>query len=167
MLKTIIICLMCFAVFLSADAAVKTFRGGVVLAADFTTRGPEGVKIPENTVNNLYARMVIKLAPERKISIHDYRLRIYGMEFKAVALCMNNGKWLQDGGVFENKSRSDRVGLLFIVDGSVIGKREVEYFEVVASPDKSAPCAEIGFRNIRNSAFTGVMKVPASGSVVK
>ena len=167
MFKTAILCAAIFVAFFTAEAAVKEFRSGVVLAAELSAKVPEGINVPENSVNNLFARMVIKLAPERKISIHDYQLRIYGMDFKAAAICINDGKWLCEGEIFESRNRNDRIGLLFIVDGSIIGRRNVEYFEIIASPDKKAPAAKIGFKNIFNSGFTRVTRVPSSGNMVE
>ena len=149
------------------SGATVEFRSGTVIAADFTDRQPDVKLERENVPNRIFARMGVKLAPERKISIYDYRLGAYGRRFNAVALSVNNGKWMTEGESVENIDGKTKVAVLFEVDGSVIGKKDTETFEIVAAADPDAPAAVVKFKNLKKGNFPSVSGIPASGSVVK
>ena len=157
-------------VFMTASVfgATVEFRSGTVLAADFTVKQPD-VKLEDSNVpNRIFARMVIKLPLERKLSIFDYQLSAYGRKFKAVAVSVDNGKWLTDGETVESMNSKTRVSLLFEVDGSVIGKRDIEVFEVVAVADPDAKKKDIiKFKSLKNGTFSRVSSIPESGNMVK
>ncbi len=156
-----------FSAAFAVTAATVDFRSGTVLAAEFTNRKPEVKLVQEDVANRIFARMVIKLAPERKLSIYDYQLHAFGRGFKAVAVSVNNGKWLTGGEAVENIDGKTRVSLLFVVDGSVIGKKDSETFEVIPSALPNAKPDVIKFKNIKDGRFSSVTSIPESGWMVK
>ena len=156
-----------FCVVLSAVGATADFRSGTVLAAELSRKKPDVKLENDNVANLIFARMVIRLAPERKMSVCDYELRAYGRCFKAIAVSVNNGKWLTDDSVVENIDGRTIVSVLFEVDGSVIGRSNVETLEVVASADRKAKPDVIKFKNIGDNKFSVVSAIPSSGQMVK
>ena len=160
-------CVLAVTAICTVSGATVEFRSGTLLAAELSSSKPDVKLENESTANRIYARMVIKLAPERKISICDYELNAYGRGFKAVAISENNGKWLTDDTVLENIDGKTRVSVLFEVDGSVIGKQNIEVFEVIAPADRKAKPDVVKFKNIGKNKFSPVSGVPASGRMVK
>ena len=154
-------------VVLSVSGATVDFRSGTLLAAELSSSKPDVKLENDNVANRIFARLVIKLAPERKITICDYELSAYGREFKAVAVSENNGKWLTDDSVLENIDGKTIVSVLFEVDGSVIGKQSVETLEIVAPADKKSKQDVVKFKNIGSNKFSPVSSIPSSGRMVK
>ena len=152
---------------LAVSGATVEFRSGTLLAAELSNIKPDVKLENENTANRIFARMVIKLAPERKISICDYELSAYGRNFKAIAISENNGKWLTDDTVLENIDGKTKVSILFEVDGSVIGKQNIEVFEVVTPADRQAKPDVVKFKNIGKNKFSPVSGIKESGRMVK
>ena len=148
-------------------AATVDFRSGTVLAAEITSSAPKVSGLNVEFPNPVYARIVFKLHPELKISIHDYALNAYGRNFKAVAIARNNEAWAADGSAFDNNRDSDRFSLLFVLDGSVIGKRSIEVLEITPRPDASGKSVAVKFKNLKSGSFSSAGSVPGAGSVVK
>ena len=148
-------------------AATADFRGGIVLSAEISSKVPKVDGLKVETVNPVYARLVFVLHPERKVSIHDYALNVYGRDFKAVAIARNNEAWKTDGSAFDNIRDTDRFALLFVLDGSVTGKRSVEKLQIVSCPDPEGRRATVNFKNLNGGSFPSVTSIPKSGSVVK
>ena len=165
--KFFLCAIIAFCVMLSAVGATVEFRSGTVLAAELSRKKPDVKLENDNVANLIFARMVIRLAPERKMSVCDYELMAYGRSFKAIAVSVNNGKWLTDDSVLENFDGRTLVSVLFEVDGSVIGKSDVETLEVVASADRKAKHDIIKFKNIGDNKFSAVSAIPSSGKMVK
>ena len=151
----------------AAGAATVDFRSGTVLAAEISSKVPEVKGMKVDFPAPVCARVVFKLHPERKVSIHDYALNAYGRNFKAAAIARNNGVWVVDGSAFDNNSDSDRFSLLFILDGSVIGKRSVEELEITAVPDPKGKSTPVKFRNLKNGSFPSVNSISKNGTLVK
>ncbi len=148
-------------------AATVDFRSGTVLAAEITASAPKVSGLNVEFPNPVYARIVFKLHPERKISIHDYALNAYGRNFKAVAIARNNEAWTVDGSAFDNNRDTDRFSLLFALDGSVIGKRNIEELEITPRPESNGRSVAVKFKNLKSGSFSSAGSVPGSGSVVK
>lgn len=151
----------------SLYGATVEFRSGTILAAEISQSLPVVKLEKDNVPNRIFARMVVKLPPERKLSMYDYELDAYGRRFKAVAVSVNNGKWISDGEAVENIDGKTRVSLLFEIDGSVIGKRDIETFDIVAVADPKAKTTAVKFKNIKKEKFSQVSGIPASGRMVK
>ena len=166
-IKSFCCAVVAFAAIWTVSCATVSFRSGTVLAAELTSSKPDVKLENDHVANRIFARMVVKLAPERKISICDYELNAYGRGFKAVAISENNGKWLTDDTVLENIDGKTIVSILFEVDGSVIGKKNVETFDVVVAADRKAKPDVIKFKNLGNSRFSPVSAIPTSGRMVK
>ena len=148
-------------------AATADFRSGTVLAAEISSRIPTVEGLNVEYPNPVCARVVFRLHPERKISIHDYALNAYGRDFKAVAVARNNEAWTVDGSAFDNNRENDRFSLLFILDGSVIGKRNIEELEITSVPGPQAKRTALKFKNLKSGSFSSANSIPKSGTVVK
>ena len=164
--KYFIILALLFAV-TAVNAATVSFRSGTLLSAELSARRPNVKTWNEAQANPVYARLVFTLAPERKISIHDYEIVIYGRSFKAIALSINGNKWSADGNTVETHNAEDKIALLFELDGTVIGKQGVISLDLVAAPDRDFPAQTVKFCNLNNQGFSPVNKIPLSGSMVK
>ncbi len=167
MLKFIPAAIMAAFFILPAGAATIPFRSGEVLDAQISSVRPsisnwKKFDFQLDFSEQRYALVTVTVTPGRSISIHDYALEVFGRKYPCIALCKNGGAF--DGAKWEFSSlgRSDKVGLLFVFDGSVAGFNDVENFKLVSNAPGKYPAMSIPFVNRQKQSFN--RNVPAGGS---
>ena len=148
------------------------FRSGTVLAAEISTGKPafdnfSEAKFLKNYQNPAYAAVVIKLHPERKLSVCDYTLETMGISFDCVAIRSNDGNFDMDTAV-KNADPYTKYTLLFLMDSQWAKPNAVNEFTLrsVAGPENRSTIL-LPFTHKRDQQFTRPSQIPANGAMPK
>lgn len=117
---------LCLLLLLQAGAETVRFRSGLLLAAELSTRAPSMEKIdplvfPGLPDNRIYAMLVLKTDPARRMSIYDYSLRAFGRDFPCVAVWQRGAFRFYDGNI-----DTARTALLYVLDAKQVGLNHFE-----------------------------------------
>jgi len=154
-------------------AATLPFRSGKILAAELSTSKPEianedSLAFPLPFARRIYAEMVVKAAPGRGLSIHDYSLLAYGRGYPCIAL--RSGDAGYDARVWEVK-RADpnrKYTLLFVLDATLVGLGPKEILVLRSLyPPKSRADVPVPFKNLGESGFPSPDSIPDDGIMEK
>ena len=148
------------------------FRGGSVLAAELSLKKPEfdnfsEAKMLKTYLQPAYAAVVVKLQPERKISVCDYKLETMGVSFDCIAIRTNDGKFDMDTAV-QNADSYTLYTLLFLVEAHWIRPNAANELNLrsVAGPENRSSTALI-FNHKNSQDFTRPGQIPANGIMKK
>ena len=148
------------------------FRSGTVFAAELSTRKPAFDNFSEagllkNNPNPIYAAVVIKLHPKRKLSVCDYTLETMGISFDCVAIRSNDGNFDMDTTV-KNADPYTKYTLLFLLDSQWAKPNAVNEFTLrsIAGPENRSTTL-LPFTHKRDQEFTRPSQIPANGAMPK
>ena len=164
--------LFCIAAAVTAAADTIRFRSGTVLAAEFSTKQPAFDNFAQERILKdfpvrVYAAVTVKLDPERKLSIHDYKLAGSGLVFDCIAIRTDDGNFDMTP-VVEGANHYQKYTLLFLLDAQWAKPGMVDQFALrsAAGPANRADTPLI-FVHKNNQDFTRANQIPAKGLIKK
>lgn len=156
-------------VMMAAAAETIPFRGGDVLAAELTRSEPAirnlgSFDFEFEFTNRVYALVTVKLTAGRTLGTHDYSIEIVGRQYPCVAIRAGNGEF--DAGVreFNPVSQSELYGMLFIIDGNLVGVDKVKTFDLKCNAPGRNDTFALPFANLGTRTFTAADRIAASGA---
>lgn len=152
------------------SAATLQFRSGTILAAQLSTKEPRIANLDKFDFDykfnrRCYALVVVNITPGRSLSTHDYSLDVFRRKYPCVAIQRENGPFDADQWELSNLKRTDRLGMLFILDGSTAGIDNVEKFKLVSNAPGNYPAVTVPFLNRRAQALASAGSIPPAGTI--
>ena len=162
----------CIAATVSAAADTVRFRSGTVLAAELSTKQPvidnfSPEKIVRDYPAKAYAAVTVKLHPERKLSIHDYKLVCLGLPFDCIAIRTDDGNFDMTPAL-DNANHYRKYTLLFLLDAQWAKPNMTDKFilKSTAGPENLSE-AVLNFVHKNNQDFSRASQIPAKGLMKK
>ena len=157
---------------LSVVADTIRFRSGSILAAELSLKQPfiedfSPEKIAKDYPARAFAAVTVKLHPERKLSIYDYKLVCLGLPFDCIAIRTDDGNFDMTPMV-EGANQYRKYTLLFLLDAQWAKPNMTDKF-VLKSVGGPANRAEtpLNFVHKNNQDFTRASQIPANGLMKK
>ena len=164
--------LLCLTAVLTAAADTLPFRSGNILAAELSHKQPAfETFVPEKILKDFpvraYAAVTVKLHPERKLSIFDYKLVCLGIAFDCIAIRTDDGKFDMTPEV-ENADPYRKYTLLFLLDAQWAKPNMTDKFvlKCIAGPDNRAE-TPLNFIHKNNQDFSPATQIPDKGLMKK
>lgn len=159
------------AIFFAAGAVfgdTLAFRGGEVLAAELSRQAPTIRNLDEdafefNFNTRAYCLVTVKMTPGRTLGTTDYSIEIFGRRYPCVAIRVDGGAFDAAVREFTEISPSRKYGLLFIIDGSVVGADKQENLELAANAPGKYQKTVLPFTNLASRAFTAAGRISDRG----
>lgn len=155
----------------AAGAATVLCRSGEILAAEFSTRKPDGAKLsperyPDLPAKCIYAAVTLRPAPGRAISIYDYTLCAFNREMPCIGMSLD-GRAI-DPSLKELPAARLAGGkcctLFFVLDGSLIGFKKIEAVQLRCNFGPEALRDQrILLTNRGSDFFTPSASIPGNG----
>ena len=150
-------------------AATVLCRSGELLAAEFSTRKPEGAPLDRFTdlpAKRIYATVTLRPAPGRAVSIYDYTLCAFDRDMPCIGLSLDGRRI--DPALKEIPAKRFDGGksctLYFVLDGSLIGFKKVEAVRLRCNfAPESIRDHRILLTNRGGDAFTPASSIPHHG----
>lgn len=155
----------------AALAEMIPFRGGDVLAAELSSKRPavaNEAKFPLRLPfqKPIYAVVTVVMAPGRTLSVYDYAVEAFGVDYPCLAIRRNAGGFNAEDREFLSIDANDRFGLLFVLDASSVGLSKVEKLKFKARYAKGGFAATtVPFVLLENADFTATRSVASEGQV--
>ena len=150
------------------DAAVPQrgdpFGRTVDRQAGHRERGP--ARISALLDRRIYAELVVKIAPGRGISIHDYALEAFGVAYPCIALRAGDSAFNADVWEVRRANANEKYTLLFVLDATLVGLTPEQTLTLQAQfPPKDRADQPVPFTNLKNRSFTPPRSIPNSGNM--
>ena len=146
------------------------FRSGIILAAELSSAEQKITDFDEADYpdlprqNRIYAAVTLTLFPGRGLSRHDYVLSAFGSDAKCVAIRTGDGPWKCLSGDIDIAEKGKKYGMLFILDGRVVGLDPVEKLNLKCCyPPEKYAMTSIVFGNRRDRDLTPASRIPPKG----
>ena len=171
MKKTILILLFALAAYGAATAATLPFRSGELLSAELSTAklgiaNEDPLAFPLSFDRRIYAELVVKIAPGRGISIHDYALEAFGVAYPCIALRAGDNAFNADVWEVRRANANEKYTLLFVLDATLVGLTPEQTLTLQAQfPPKDRADQPVPFTNLKNRSFTPPRSIPNSGNM--
>ena len=160
-----------FSAAVTAGAATVLCRSGELLAAEFSTREPDGARLSPERYPNLprkciYAAVTLRPAPGRAVSIYDYTLRAFNRDMPCIGMSLD-GRAI-DPSLKELPAARLAGGkcctLYFVLDGSLVGFKKIETLILRCNfAPESIRDQRILLTNRGGDAFTPSTAIPPNG----
>lgn len=142
-----------------ADKTVP-FRSGKILSAEVSSRKPEIASDKlKDTPGGVWAEVIIKLNPGRKLGSIDYYIEVDGKKYPCRAIARNDDKYDADVWEISDALDSDKLRMLFNPPRASGDK--VEY-EIKFTFRDTLSYPKVAFKNVE-SEFTPASRIPAEG----
>lgn len=152
-------------------AATLPFRSGEILSAELSTAKPgianeDPLAFPLSFDRRIYAELVVKIAPGRGISIHDYALEAFGVAYPCIALRAGDNAFNADVWEVRRANANEKYTLLFVLDATLVGLTPEQTLTLQAQfPPKDRADQPVPFTNLKNRSFTPPRSIPNSGNM--
>ncbi len=151
MMKFLTFCGLMLAAFLLV-AADPEFRSGTVCAAEITDSAPSVDNNKRSRISNgSWAQMIVRLTPNRKLSVYDFVLLSNGQAYPCVAIAENDDPYDASNWKIENPGTSSLYRMLFQIPRCEEDRTTLE-LKMNLLPDSSLANDRIEFR--KKSSFS-------------
>lgn len=144
-----------------ADNKTVPFRSGKILSAQVSSKKPEIASDKQkDTPGGVWAEVVIKLNPGRKLGSMDYYIEVDGKKYPCRAIARNDDRYDADVWEISDPLDSDKIRMLFNpprVDGnSAQYEMKFAFRDTISYP-------KVTFKNMESGEFTPASKIPEEG----
>ncbi len=151
------------ALILSGADKTVPFRSGKILSAQVSSRKPEiASDRQKDTPGGVWAEVVVKLNPGRKLGSMDYYIEVNGKKYTCRAIARNNDKYDADVWEISDPLDSDKIRMLF--NPPRVSGDSIEY-EIKFAFRDTISYPKVRFKNMESEEFTPASGIPAEGAM--